>query len=368
MPDTDQGDIFLHHRGAILDALLSDLYFGESEIGESGEDVEIPVVSAPVLERPPAPEFDESSPREFDSVDRFEVAGAEPVEPPRRRSSVGPSASQRINALLSGQLDTPAPESDPDYAQATADRINRDATDQREAAEQAAAEAARPPAARRPSPRQMIQEAGAQLRQPKIALAAAAAVALLIVVLLVFTGGEKPEETKPLAVVPPPSAAPTSAEEAESGSGVIEVRSAEANCPPGSTDGMDAFSGEPDKAWSCVRAYKVDGQILRIDLGKEYKVDSIGIVPGWDHVGSDGTDQWSEFRTVSTVSYDLDDEDESTDSVNVTQKTLDQRSLVVSELEPPVTASEIVLTVLKSAGSRSTNTVAISSIVITGRE
>jgi hypothetical protein len=126
---------------------------------------------------------------------------------------------------------------------------------------------------------------------------------------------------------------------------------------------MDAFSGEPDKAWSCPRAYKIDGQVLRIDLGKEYKIDSIAIVPGWDHVATDGTDQWTKFRTVSRVSYQLNDDDKTT----YTQETLDQRSLVVTQIEPPIEASEITLTVLKSSGDTSANTVAISSIVITGQ-
>lgn len=129
------------------------------------------------------------------------------------------------------------------------------------------------------------------------------------------------------------------------------------------TDGMDAFSGEPDKAWSCPRAYKIDGQVLRIDLGKEYKIDSIAIVPGWDHVGTDGADQWMKYRTVNRVSYQLNDDDKTT----YTQETLDQRSMVVTQIDPPIKASEIVLTVLKSSGDNSNNSVAISSIVITGQ-
>lgn len=126
---------------------------------------------------------------------------------------------------------------------------------------------------------------------------------------------------------------------------------------------MDAFSGEPGKAWSCARAYQVDGQIIRIDLGKTYEIESIAIVPRWDHVGTDGVDQWAKFRTVSRVSYQFDDKDDTV----YTQETLDQRTLVETRIEPPVQASEIVLTVLESSGASSVNTTAISSIVITGR-
>ena len=208
----------------------------------------------------------------------------------------------------------------------------------------------------------MAREVADQLRKPKVALAVAAVVALLIVVLLVVTGGKEDTETQPLAVTPAPTQqAPQTTVQA--GGGTVEVQSAESKCPSGGTDGMDAFSGEPDKAWSCPRAYKIDGQVLRIDLGKKYEMDSIAIVPGWDHVGTDGTDQWTKFRTVSRVSYQFDDDDKTT----YTQETLDQRSLVVTRIEPPIEASEITLTVLKSSGDRSVNTVAISSIVITGQ-
>lgn len=306
-----------------------------------------------------------SVPRERLDGDDRPPSDAESAETaPPRRSSVGPSASERINALLSGQAPGPTSDFGPDYAQTAADRINREAQDQQESTEQSAAAA--PAENEKTTPQQMVQEVTTQLRRPKVALAVAAVVALLIVVLLVFTGGESDEQTRPLAVTPAPTTAAPPPDVAETG-GTITVKDAESYCPTGSTDAMDAFSGEPDKAWSCVRAYKVDGQIVRIDLGKEYKVDSIGIVPGWDHVGSDGTDQWTKFRTASRVSYELDDGDEDTETTIFTQETLDQRSLVVTPIDPPVSASEIVLTVLKSGGESSVNTVAISSIVITGQ-
>ncbi|MBF6351331.1 MULTISPECIES: discoidin domain-containing protein [Nocardia] len=375
MPDADPGDLFLRHRGAILDALLSDPYFGSPEIEVGGESAADPVegiaaVSAPSgVSAPPVDDSlfvsPESAPRERPAPDAAELPDDEPAEAVSpRRSSVGPSASERINALLSGQTPAAADGFGPDYAQAAADRINREAQDRQESTEQSASTA--PAGNEKTTPQQMVQEVTTQLRKPKVALAVAAVVALLIVVLLVFTGGGSEEQTRPLAVAPAPTSAAPPPDVAETG-GTITVKGAESYCPTGSTDGMDAFSGEPDKAWSCVRAYKVDGQILRIDLGKEYKVDSIGIVPGWDHVGSDGTDQWTKFRTVSRVSYELDDGDEETEATIFTQDTLDQRSLVVTPIDPPVTANEIVLTVLKSSGESSVNTVAISSIVITGQ-
>lgn len=370
MSDADPGDLFLRHRGAILDALLSDPFFGYVRDDGADEPAADPVDAVSAPSGVAVPPIDDSlfvtgesdSPESFDDdgVSTFGSAAAAGGTSPRR-SSVGPSASERINALLSGQAPAAGADFGPDYAQAAADRINREAQDQQESTEQSAT-AAEPAPAAKPSPQQVVQEVATELRKPKVALAVAAVVALLIVILLVFTGGEKEQPSRPLAVTPAPTSAAPPVEVAETG-GTLTVESADAKCPPGSTDGMDAFSGEPDKAWSCVRSYKVDGQILRIDLGKEYEVDSIGIVPGWDHVGSDGTDQWTKFRTVSRVSYEFNNDDKTT----YTQETLDQRSLVVTKIAPPVKASEIVLTVLKSGGEASANTVAISSIVITGK-
>ncbi|WP_280489764.1 hypothetical protein [Nocardia carnea] len=372
MPDADSGDVFLRNRGAILDALLADPAFGLTDQPASASE-EPPAVGAPPVRASfdeslldPAPAADsgpvaygrsESRSRPEPPVGEFD---SEPVSVPPRRSTAGPSASERINALLSGQpLGAGAASSlATENAERAADRLNATAAPEAEPEPPAEAESAR---TTRQSPQELAREAADQLRKPRVALAVAAVVALLIVVLLVVTGGEEESGSTPLAVTAAPTQAPPATE--PSGSGTIMPKSAESSCPAGGTDGMDAFSGEPDKAWSCPRAYKLDGQVLRIDLGQEYEIDSIGIVPGWDHVGTDGADQWTEFRTVSRVSYQFDDEDRTT----YTQETLDQRSLVVTRIEPPLKTSEIVLTVLRSAGSQSTNTVAISSIIITGQ-
>ncbi|MGW0007412.1 discoidin domain-containing protein [Nocardia grenadensis] len=377
MPDADSGDVFLRNRGAILDALLADPAFG---LTSSNTPTETAAPEAEPISGPGGPEiaFDESllapaapvrdvvaEPGDSPSPVGLDMPAAEPdsgvaVSRPRR-STAGPSASERINALLSGQ----APGNGStgfasDNAERVADRLNATAPPE---APPEQSEAREPARAERQTPQEIAREVADQLRKPRVALAIAAVVALLIVVLLVVTGGkEDTSQTQPLAVSPAP-AQPAPQTPQPPGSGTIVPKSAESKCPSGGTDGMDAFSGEPGKAWLCPRAYKIDGQVLRIDLGQEYEIDSIAIVPGWDHVGTDGTDQWTKYRTVSRVSYQFDDDNKTT----YTQETLDQRSLVVTRIEPPIKTSEITLTVLKSSGDSSSNTVAISSIVITGQ-
>lgn len=368
MPDADSGDVFLRNRGAILDALLADPAFGLTDrpVAEAEEPV---VVAAPAVRAGfdesllgPAPDSGPVAYSRSANRSEPESPAAEPdSEPvPPRQSTAGPSASERINALLSGQpMDMGTTSSlATENAERVASRLNTPAATEDQPERPAESEQA---GAGRQTPQEMAREVAEQLRKPRVALAVAAVVALLIVVLLVVNGGEEESGSTPLAVTAAPTQAPPATE--PSGSGTIMPEAAESTCPQGGTEGMDAFSGEPDKAWSCPRAYKLDGQVLRIDLGKEYEIDSIGIVPGWDHVGTDGADQWTKFRTVSRVSYQFEDEDRTT----YTQETLDQRSLVVTRIEPPLKTSEIVLTVLRSTGSRSTNTVAISSIIITGQ-
>ncbi|MEV3960104.1 discoidin domain-containing protein [Nocardia sp. NPDC050193] len=376
MPDADSGDVFLRNRGAILDALLADPAFGLTS--NTPAETTAPDAEPSPGSGGPGIAFDESL---LAPAAPVRDAVAEPGDPPSpvgrgmpvaepdsgaavsrpRRSTAGPSASERINALLSGQAPgNGSADFASDNAERVADRLN--ATAPAEAPPERP-QAREPAHTDRQTPQEIAREVADQLRKPRVALAIAAVVALLIVVLLVVTGGkEDTSQTQPLAVSPAP-AQPAPQTTQQPGSGTIVPESASSKCPSGGTDGMDAFSGEPGKAWSCPRGYKIDGQVLRIDLGKEYEVDSIAIVPGWDHVGTDGTDQWTKYRTVSRVSYQFDDDDKTT----YTQETLDQRSLVVTQIEPPIKTSEITLTVLKSGGDSSSNIVAISSIVITGQ-
>ncbi|UGT63333.1 hypothetical protein [Nocardia asteroides] len=313
MPDEDSGDVFLHHRALLLDTLLAD-----------------PALAGPGRG---APDPEQSG----------------PVSVPLR-SSGGPKASERILALLNGEQYEPEPP--PGLA-----NVAR--------SEQAADPEPEPdPEPRRPRAAGPLTAGLALLRRPKVAVAAAAALVLALILTLVSTGGRTDEQAAigTLVVTAPPlTSAPSTS--AVPGTEPIEVKSAQSKCPPGSTAAMDAFSGLPEKAWSCVRAYKVDGQVLMIDLGRTYEVDSIGIVPGWDSVAADGTDQWNKFRTVSRVSYQFDDGN----STVYTQQTLNQRTLVVTPIRPALRASRIVLTVLQSSGDAAVNTTAISSVVVTGR-
>ncbi len=347
MSAENRDDVFVRHRGAVLDTLLSDPSFSGQSAAPGpqtgGAGIEEPVVGDPGF-----------------GSDPF-TSGAPAASAPRR-SVGGPKASERILALLNG--DSPAAggmEFESDHS-TLASKLT--APPESSAAPDESRRSTTPLTPRSPAP-SPLADLLVQVKKPKVALIIAGVLAVLLIVVLVFTTGGNNNSSTSLAVITPVSAAPAQSAPATStapADSTIQVKSAQSHCPPGGTPGMDAFSGDGGKAWSCARAYSVDGQVLTISLGKTYQVDSIGIVPGWDHTNPDGTDEWTKYRTVSRVSYRFDDPDATT----YTQQTMDQRTLVVTKISPPVQADKVVLTVLESKGDPSVDTTAISSIVITG--
>ncbi|MQY28249.1 hypothetical protein [Nocardia aurantia] len=371
MPADASGDVFIRHRDVVLDALLSDPALGPTAAsdpvsGPSSRPVSGAVVapgSMPAAVPPPGGSGAISGP-----LFAAPVAGEPVIDPDAAnallppRTPDGPKASERILALLNGTT--------PDNG-SSAMNLGTEFSQHYGATSTPEAEPADPP---KPDPAETNRSAAAapgpgqtiitQLRRPKVALILVAVVAVAFIIALVTTSGGGSQPSGPVYVATSGAAqAPSSAAPAPTSvaSSALTAKSATAHCPPGSTPGMDAFAGQ-GKAWSCVRAFKVDGQVLIIDLGRTYQIDSIGIVPGWDSVGTDGVDQWTKYRTASRVSYKFND----ASNTVYTQQTLDQRGLVVTKMSSPLTASKVVLTVLESKGDPTANTVAISSIVITG--
>ncbi|GAB2559132.1 hypothetical protein [Nocardia heshunensis] len=342
MSDEDPGDGFLRHRAAVLDALLADPALGRSAPAEAEQSF-----SGTDLGLQPDVGLEAVTPR-----------SAPGVPPPAGAGSSGPKASERILALLNGAAG--AESAGVDLSGKLSSLASKESAPEPDTA--AEPEPSRPPAT---PPGERARDLLTVVRNPKAALVIGAAVIVAFILALVMSSGDHDTEQTSAQPSVTPSPAPattqTSLTPTTAAGATIQVKAAVSHCPPGGTPGMDAFAG-PGKAWSCSRAHQVDGQILSIDLGGSYAVESIGVVPGWDAIGADGTDQWTKYRTASRVSYRFDDAGATT----YTQQTLDQRGLVVTRMNPPVNASKIVLTVLQSKGDPAQNITALSSIVITG--
>ncbi|MGW4248412.1 hypothetical protein [Nocardia sp. NPDC004722] len=342
-----EADVFLRNRTAVMDALLSD----------------------PVLEDPAAFELGAPDPIELSgpggdmpslaALSENPDLAAPPPPPPRG----GPKASERILALINGQdLAESAPPELTAHLSETGTR-STEADPEAESPAGATSGADHPAIALAHGIAARALDIVGRLRHPKAAMAIGGVIVVVLVLVLVLgQTSPDPEQNNSYAAALTPSTAAPSTTTTTAAAGTIQVRSVQAHCPPGGTPAMDVVAG-PGRAWSCIRAYKVDGQVLTIDLGRSYQIESIGIVPGWDMVTPDGVDQWTKYRTASRVSYLFDDANATT----YTQRTMDQRGLVVTRMSPVVSASRIVVTVLESKGDPSVNSVALSSLVITGR-
>lgn len=182
------------------------------------------------------------------------------------------------------------------------------------------------------------------------AIAAVVAIVLVVVVLVLpsgkddkssSTGAKSPAYTVPtMTQSPPPSPTPGSPG-AGAADGPIGIKGAESRCTAGSTDPMQAFDNDVNTAWMCVPAYGVPGTVLRVEFNNWYVVTGVSILPGWNRVNPDGSDEWLKHKTVATVEYQFNDPDET----RLTQKTNNVRDEVATPVQPPVLASAMTITI-----------------------
>jgi hypothetical protein len=91
----------------------------------------------------------------------------------------------------------------------------------------------------------------------------------------------------------------------------------------------------------CVPAYQAPGTVLRVEFDNWYVVTGVTIVPGWNRVNPDGSDEWIKHMTAETVEYQFNDPDET----RFTQSTNNLRDEVVTPIQPPVLASAMTVTI-----------------------
>ncbi|RFZ63222.1 hypothetical protein DE4576_04863 [Mycobacterium marinum] len=178
------------------------------------------------------------------------------------------------------------------------------------------------------------------------AIAAAVFVAFGVVLVLPSGGGDKPSSTAsttPAYTVPTVTQSPSPGSPAAGApaDGPIGIKRADSRCTAGSTDPMQAFDNDVGTAWMCVPAYGVPGTVLRVEFDNWYVITGVSIVPGWNRVNPDGSDEWLRHKTVATVEYQFNDPDET----RLTQQTNNIRDEVVTPVQPPVLASAMTITI-----------------------
>ncbi len=145
----------------------------------------------------------------------------------------------------------------------------------------------------------------------------------------------------PTMTAQPPSSPAPADPGASAADGPIGIKSAASRCTAGSTDPMQAFDTDVNTAWMCVPAYGVPGTVLRVEFDNWYVVTGVSIVPGWNRVNPDGSDEWLKHKTAATVEYQFNDPDET----RLTQQTKNLRDEVVTPVQPPVLASAMTITI-----------------------
>lgn len=180
-----------------------------------------------------------------------------------------------------------------------------------------------------------------------LALFAVAVVAITCT--LVSTGDHPP----PPSTVGPPTA-PVAPVAVPGGDAAAADRdqairyTASANCPAGSTAAAALTDARSGAAWICVRGPlggRVDGQVLRVDLGGSYVLSAVAVTPGWVPTTPGGEDEWLQHRVVSRLQYVFDDADRTV----VTQDTGGVHGPVTTALPHRLLASAVTVTVLQTA-------------------
>lgn len=184
-------------------------------------------------------------------------------------------------------------------------------------------------------------------RSHRILAIGAAVLAVLVVVALLLPTGEESATTA--TTTTPAWSAPTITQSpagpAEPGQpaadGPIGIKRADSRCTAGSTDPLQAFDSDVNTAWMCVPAYGVPGTVLRVEFDNWYVITGVSIVPGWNRINTDGSDEWLKHMTAAVVEYQFNDPDET----RLTQETLNIRDEVITAVQPPVLASAMTITI-----------------------
>jgi hypothetical protein len=174
------------------------------------------------------------------------------------------------------------------------------------------------------------------------------AVVVIVTALVTFSDTAPAPSPRPMpsaaaSAVPVPT---TTAPQADQDQAISYTASA--NCPAGSTTAQALTDTTTDSAWVCVRGAqgaRVDGQVLRVDLGNSHVLSAVSITPGWVAKTPARKDEWLQHRVVSRLQYIFDD----TDRTVFTQDTGNAHGPVTTPLPHKVLASRITVVILQTS-------------------
>jgi hypothetical protein len=167
-------------------------------------------------------------------------------------------------------------------------------------------------------------------------------------VLLSFRQHSEPPRPTALVPVVATAASPSSISPARPEQDQAVAFTASAECAPGSTAAQAITDTASDSAWVCVRGSAgaaVDGQVLRLDLGRSQVLSAVSVTPGWVAKTPGGRDEWLQHRVVSRLQYAFNDDDRTV----ITQDTGNAHGPVTMVLPHRILASRVTVIVLQTA-------------------
>lgn len=201
----------------------------------------------------------------------------------------------------------------------------------------------------------------------------------IVVILLIFVGilvtsrggGDDP------APAPEPTQESSAPQEPQQQAaelpGVIQPINVTARCANEDTNPTSMFDPNKSVAWICQRALGVDGVVAEIDFGKDVTISQVSLVPGFDYLSNTGTNEWTNYRTVTRVAWQFDEAGKETVIQDIVPA---QGSEATKSLEQPYTTRKIYMKILSTEKSDPAapdaepgspqDAFAVSSVTVTG--
>lgn len=171
---------------------------------------------------------------------------------------------------------------------------------------------------------------------------AAALVALLVLVTILVTGNKDNTQQAAQPEVQASQEQP-SQQQASELPGIIQPVNVTTRCMNEDSNPASMFDPNNTTAWICQRAMGVDGVVAEIDFGKEVTVTQLSIVPGFDYLSNTGTNEWTNYRVVNRVAWQMDEAGKETVIQDITPA---QGSEATKTLENPVKTRKIYMKVM----------------------
>lgn len=171
----------------------------------------------------------------------------------------------------------------------------------------------------------------------------AAIVAVLVLIAILVTGNKENEQQPAQPETQETQEVQESQQQAAELPGIIQPVNVTTRCANEDSNPAAMFDPNKTTAWVCQRAMGVDGVVAEIDFGKEVTVTQVSVVPGFDYLSNTGTNEWTNYRTVNRIAWQMDESGKETIIQDIAPA---QGSEATKTLENPVKTRKIYMKIM----------------------